>query len=1310
MNIPKSLVEVLKQKLAVGNTRSILLNAVPGNLTTRLQVSDLNIVQQGLADSFLDSLTSKKAFDVKFTIDISKVVEDDKKKKLSRVSKRITSIKYDHDDFYKEHGIETFGFGYPLLFRRNPKDPTKYIVAPIFIWKLNLVQSYVNANEWIISRNQDHEIRLNEVLASYLESEEKILIPPLPVEMMDDSILDSVEINQFVDQILKQLSIDSEAGKPESTESIPDKVDLNNSVYMNTKIMWSGVFGIYKSQKQSLIKDVETLLADFDNIINEEVGETLWEQVHSPYEVDPSQNTVIRSLGNHNNLVIQGPPGTGKSQTLTALILSALSNNKKVLVVCEKRTASEVIKSNLENAIPELSSCIGLVEDVSRDRTVIVDKVRNRTAAYLSRLHHLKSLVKDDVNRFEFNAKQIDSQYNELRQPIWRNSRWKDMVGEWLKRGDKSALKDQLFSFQKLYKEVSAEENYYQDLKVVVEEAGRLFSPVVEKISFLEAKVRNRPDYESGDEREVAYTLRTQVQELGDIKSRLSVLNGEYERATINQVTRQVEDCKALLVQASDIWNYCNKYNVDPTRITFFVRLKSIFSSAYKIAITKANDLKDITTKINQEWIRIFGQSNTLNVAEGLAFLDSNSDRLRNEAVVKNSNSVAAKLNKAAGFDEQNWRSCINRVKEVEVDINKDFIVESCNVENTKVTEVTGAIDNLIRECEQILSEEKYYRDYFRWKRFIVKVSSDHGKWISALRSFEINRWVGVVDDAWLYYRLIKEDKDDRFPVDDNTLNSLRKLGVQIKKNQKDLILYNLNQWFLTGEQKVKSKGMIINQLYNLRGPKGGKRNSLRTIINTDVSSFSDFFPVLMLNPQTCSSLLPLKRGLFDIVIFDEASQLRIEDTFTSLLRAKQVVVSGDSQQMPPSSYFESNRQFLDDQSTTEDADFDSESEGAFNQQVVNDSLKDMALKESLLQFAIDSGYKQTYLDMHYRSRHPDLIEFSNASFYNSRLVPMPAYTDVAPISYKNVDGVFENGENDVEAREVIRILKEDIDPKYSVGVATFNIQQRNYIRRIIDEERLIDPIFNSKMSKLDGEGFFVKNLENIQGDERDVIILSTTFGKKQDGKFHLKFGPIGQENGHRLLNVIITRAKYKVYVVSSIPEVRISEWRPKIEADRSVNRWAGLFAYLDYAKKVSEGDVEGKEEILNFIRAKTNQGNALVPQAGLGLTESPFEEEVYRYLYEVLGDRVYPQYKCGGFIIDFVVLPKDSTGNKMLAIECDGAAYHSDDISWHYDMYRQEQLEKNGFVFHRIWSTNWWRETDTELKKLFQVIDIFCQ
>jgi transcription elongation GreA/GreB family factor len=368
-----------------------------------------------------------------------------------------------------------------------------------------------------------------------------------------------------------------------------------------------------------------------------------------------------------------------------------------------------------------------------------------------------------------------------------------------------------------------------------------------------------------------------------------------------------------------------------------------------------------------------------------------------------------------------------------------------------------------------------------------------------------------------------------------------------------------------------------------------------------------------------------------------------------------------------------------------------------------------------LLDFGTELNFQKKHLDFHYRSRHPFLIDFSNYAFYNQRLKPLPNNFEYVPIKYIQVGGTFSEHTNEAEAEMVLSIIENNINRlpngEYpTVGIATFNIAQRNLIKSKIEERKKFEKFsdFNEKIQELELDNpksnkSFIKNLENIQGDERDVIILSTTYGIGKDGKFAQRFGPINHSKGYKLLNVIITRAKFKVYVCSSIPEQVFLDYKNYLSTDGN-NKRAVFFAYLAYSKAVSENSNDLRLSVLTALSENTTKSVGFDSFIG-GDLESPFEEEVYQSLADKLGiENLIPQLQFAGFRIDIVYDPK-RIGVPKIAIECDGAKYHSSREAYLHDRHRQKILENHGFVFHRIWSTNWWRNSSRETTKLIDFI-----
>jgi len=468
-------------------------------------------------------------------------------------------------------------------------------------------------------------------------------------------------------------------------------------------------------------------------------------------------------------------------------------------------------------------------------------------------------------------------------------------------------------------------------------------------------------------------------------------------------------------------------------------------------------------------------------------------------------------------------------------------------------------------------------------------------------------------------------------------------------------------------------------------------------------------------DPETAAHVFPLVAGLFDIVIFDEASQCPIECAVPAIFRGNTLIVSGDGKQLPPTSFF-STRVKVDEGEDDEGEEDTTSSENVVSiadvqtRQINAESLK---LVEDLLDASI-GNLPESRLLVHYRSDHPALIEFSNRAFYRGQLEAPPARMNASnaqpPMQYRHVNGVYEDRTNQVEARQVVQILKEawHLQGKSpTIGVVTFNRPQRDLIEDLLEKECQTDSAFAARYEqelnrKEDNQdvGFFVKNLENVQGDERDTMIFSTTFGPDSHGTFHRRFGPVGAERGERRLNVAVTRAKQQIIVVGSMPIEQISEALLATAAPgMNLKPRCYLQLYLAYARAVSTGDADQVKRILDRL---SHARPAVQTRDG---PESPLEEEVFEELQK-MGLHVECQVGESGFRIDLAVRHRNPSHGYLMGIECDGASYHSDRAAHLRDVWRETILRSRGWKIHRVWSTSWWYRRGEELGKLQEAIN----
>lgn len=440
------------------------------------------------------------------------------------------------------------------------------------------------------------------------------------------------------------------------------------------------------------------------------------------------------------------------------------------------------------------------------------------------------------------------------------------------------------------------------------------------------------------------------------------------------------------------------------------------------------------------------------------------------------------------------------------------------------------------------------------------------------------------------------------------------------------------------------------------------KHISARDLLSRAGNAIKTLTPCFMMSPLSIAQYLPALKSQFDLVIMDEASQLRPEDAIGGIARAKQVVIVGDPKQLPPTSFFV----------------------GADNSNDGEDDEESAADNESILDAASTVMGTPRRLRWHYRSRHPSLIAFSNKEFYQSELVvfpaPFSAHPSLGVSSCRITDSTYSCGINPMEGRRIAEAAVEYArrHPERSLGIVTLNQKQAELVSLEIDRLAAEQPDFEAwrKDRSETLEPFFVKNLENVQGDERDAILISTVYGKDSAGNFYQRFGPINLAGGHRRLNVLFTRAKFQMIVYTSMDAGEI-----KTDAKSSL----GLLALKNYLSFARSGQLEGPVE----------SGRP---------TESPFEDAVVEALRSS-GVRAEPQVGVAGYRIDLAVSHPERVGEYVLGIECDGATYHSERSARDRDRLRQENLERLGWRIHRIWSVDWYARPRQELQRLEQAI-----
>jgi hypothetical protein len=447
-----------------------------------------------------------------------------------------------------------------------------------------------------------------------------------------------------------------------------------------------------------------------------------------------------------------------------------------------------------------------------------------------------------------------------------------------------------------------------------------------------------------------------------------------------------------------------------------------------------------------------------------------------------------------------------------------------------------------------------------------------------------------------------------------------------------------------------------------LRHEMGKKRAHmpLRELMAKIPGALTKLTPCLLMSPLSIAQYLEAGTNAFDVVIFDEASQIPVWDAIGAIARGRQVVMVGDPKQLPPTSFFDRAESGLDDQDVEVDL-------------------------ESILDECISANLPTRRLNWHYRSHHESLIAFSNYTYYDGDLVTFPSpVTDDRAVSLQSVAGTYQKGGSRTNPAEAKALVAEVVarltapgfrESKLTIGIVTFNAEQQKLIEDLLDEacrqDHRLDPYFADD----ELEPLFVKNLESVQGDERDIIYFSIAYGPDLAGQLAMNFGPLNRQGGERRLNVAITRARHELRVFASFKAEQMDLTRTQAIGVRDLKH------FLEFAERGTRALAEASP-------------------GSLGDFDSPFERAVAAALAR-RGWQIQPQVGASSFRIDLGIVDPDAPGRYLAGVECDGATYHRSATARDRDKLREHVLRGLGWEILRVWSTDWWIDPTGTLDKL---------
>lgn len=1155
---------------------------------------------------------------------------------LAGTARRARAIRAKAVELFEERGIQTLHLARGMATWDNQRGVATP-AAPILLQAASLVPRGPAAEDFDLSLVGDPEV--NPTLLHLLRTDYQ-------VDLDDTDLLDLLdEDDGTVDPGRLFARLTKEAAAAVSAFSINERL----------------IVGTFSYAKLPMVRDLETFqdaLAAHDLIAaiagDEQARQAIRDRMadldpaapdHTPptdeflvLDADASQNYAINAAVAGQDLVIKGPPGTGKSQTIANLITSLAARGQRVLFVAEKRAAidavlSRLAKVGLDDLVMDLHRSLG-----SRRKFAQILAQGLREAGQIP----LNSLVQDQA-RLERRRSALSEHVAALhapRQP-WEVSIYQvqcRLLG--LPAEASTSVRLSQAALAELGADAVAEAS--DELQEFVARGGLALNPATSL--WAEASVVSGEQAAAALEtvdRLAGHTLPAATRQLGDavatvgLRKPASITEWQQFLELLNGV-RITQDRFGAEVFQHDLAALAGA--LAPATQGWGARLRAFLSSAsYRQARKELRSLCRNTPPDVQLLHQAAQEAANQQARWRMVSVDGGGPRL------------PANLAGAFGAFEQLQR---------EVGALANFL-PLLDPGQFSLEQLADRLAALRADQATLLKLPALHalRTALQRRGLTPLLAELHGRQLPPALC------VAALEHAWL------ASIYDQVALTDPRIGAFD--GQLHHHNAEDFRRLDATHIAATparvkracAERLTRTRDQFPNQsiLVEAQAARQRGHKPIRELFAAAPQVLTTLKPCWAMSPLLVSQLLPADRPYFDVVIFDEASQVLPADAVPALLRGGRAVVAGDDRQLPPTSFF-----------TAAVADEDAENEEA-----------ELALTsgfESILD-TLTPLLGMRMLTWHYRSRDERLIAFSNLHLYDRTLTTFPGIAGDQCLEHVLVDqppGLA--GQEDSSSAEVQLVVQQILDharsrPNQSLGVIAMGIKHANRITESLRLARTADPQFEAFFDETLEEAFFVKNLERVQGDERDAVILSVGYGKTPDGRLLYRFGPLLQQGGERRLNVAITRAKQRMTLVSSFAHTDMDPSRSQAEGVRL------LAHYLEYA--ASRG---------------SNLGRAALTTPEL----NPFEISV-RDALTAAGIPLLAQYGASGYRIDFAARHPTKPGRMVLAIECDGASYHAAPTARDRDRLRQDQLETLGWSFHRIWSTDWFRNQQAEVAKALQ-------
>ncbi|RGE42401.1 DUF3320 domain-containing protein [Comamonas testosteroni] len=1052
-------------------------------------------------------------------------------------------------------------------------------------------------------------------------------------------------------------------------------------------------------------------------------------------DADSSQSLAIEAVRRGENLVIQGPPGTGKSQTITNVIAAAIADGKKVLFISEKMAALEVVNRRLK-AVGLGPACLELHSHHTNKRKVLEELKATRDLGK-PRVEHRDQII----NELSSVQQQLNAHSETMHQPLSPCALTPYQILGHLAKLDAvqiAHLPDLLEGashwtpedFHTRQQTVQALRQAASKVMPIAQHAWRgVCHPALLKLD-AERFAQQLPALQTllnqtlQDSEQLAQSLNgLKAENIQNLQAQITLAQQLASAPTVDrqavasviwshglgQLQKLVECGQQFSAQAQNLRNRFaeSAWNQDWNSARQSIAahgdsLFRIFNSSYRQAIAsvkahlkaelpktkaertqwldelmQAQSLRQTLSQQNTDGLAAFGQlwqgeqSDWGQLQSVLRWMGGPDGQGRSEAFRQlyaqlPSPAHCAELAKTADASLQKFMQAAQQVLgNYQFDTREAF--DASDLSAIDLSQLQERLAQWMAEPTALLDWTQYHATRTQARAaglspLVEQVEQDAIALADLSPCFDRAYYEALLRQATQAYPELVGFNGDQHSQKVRHFRALDIERIELARAQSALSHY----------EQVPRTASGIGPLGVLNGEIARKRGHmpLRKLFKLAGEAVQAIKPVFMMSPLSVAQFLEPGAVEFDLLVIDEASQIEPVDALGAIARCKQLVVVGDDRQLPPTRFFS--------RMTSEQEDFDEDDEDQL--------IAGAADVESILSLCLAKGMPQLMLRWHYRSRHQSLIAVSNQQFYNSGLFIVPSpYTARAGMGLRFhhlPEGRFDSGAtrvNRIEAQTIARaIMRHALQtPQLSLGVAAFSLQQKIAIQDELELLRRQQPEAESFFVAHPNEPFFIKNLENVQGDERDVIFISVAYARNAQGYLPMRFGPVSADGGERRLNVLISRAKQRCEVFSSITADDIDLERGK---GKGV---AALKVFLNYAAtgQLAVAGISGRD------------------------LESPLEEDVYEAL-TAQGLKIETQIGIAGFFIDLAVVDPEQPGRYLLGIECDGASYHSSRSARDRDRLRQSVLEGHGWKLLRIWGADWFRQPRAQTERVLAAVE----